>query len=471
MEFSPEERATFALRAGDVVLADSSGSASQVGRAAIWEDELPLCCFQNHVIRFRAHAALPGYALTVFRHYAASGVFAGVARGVGILHLGGARFGRLPFPLPPLAEQQRILQEVEARSLELRETRESLQSALARTAEQDTVILAAAVNGELTSNGSAREEWSQARIDAVGQVTLGKARSRTAPAGSQLRSYLRVANVLEDRIDLSDLNKMHFSPAEIQKYTLKPGDVLLNEGQSPELVGRPAMYRAEQPGLCFQNALLRFRAGPSVEAEFALLVFRHYLHSGEFRRASRRSTNIAHLSRTRFAELPFPVPPIEEQRLIVREARERLDASSKQRSSIRDALARLPGMSAEMLAAAVTGTLVPQQPEDGTGAQHLSLLGPPPPDTSSTTESRDQETTQMPTPKRRRSSRRSLAELLTDRGPLHIPELCKAAGFDPNETGDIETFYTMLRDELGSAIRAAGETTENDRLEAISSAP
>jgi len=475
MDFTPAEQETFALQAGDVLLAEASGSASHVGRAAIWDAELPLCCIQNTVIRFRAHAALPEYALTVFRHYAASGLFARTARGVGILHLGGRRLGELPFPLPPLAEQRRIAQEVHIRSGELRQAKESLQSALARTNEQDIAILAAAATGELTRTGrdrpTSRQQWSTARIDEVGQVTLGKARSRTSPSGSEGRQYLRVANVLEDRIDLSDLNEMHFTPAEIEKYTLKRGDILLNEGQSPELVGRPAMYRGEQPGLCFQNALLRFRTGPTVDAEFALLVFRHYLHSGQFRRVSRRSTNIAHLSRARFAELPFPVPPLAEQRAIAKEARDRLKASAEQRSSITEALARLPTMSAELLAAAATGTLVPQHPDEGTGAQHLSLLGPPPTETPRTKEPPDQEATPMPTPKRARRSRRPLAELLTDRGTLRLPELCKAAALDPNDIGDIETFYTMLRDELGLTIRPVGEPTENQQLEAIDRAP
>jgi type I restriction enzyme S subunit len=474
MDFTPAEQHTFALHAGDVILAEASGSASHVGRAAMWNEELPLCCIQNTVIRFRAHTALPEYALAVFRHYAASGLFARTARGVGILHLSGRRLGELPFPLPPLAEQERIAREVEARSAELREARESLRSALARTNDQDVAILAAAATGELTGTdrrkGTARRPWSQARIDAVGQVTLGKARSQRSPSGSKSRPYLRVANVLEDSIDLSDLNEMHFTPDEIERYTLIPGDILLNEGQSPELVGRPAMYRGEQPGLCFQNALLRFRAGASVEAEFALLVFRHYLHSGQFSRVSRRSTNIAHLSRARFAELPFPVPPIAEQRTIAKEARGRLDVSAKQRSSVIDALARLPDMTAELLAAAATGTLVPQRPQEGTGAHHLSLLGPPPPEKPTPRDPHDQEVTPMPHTKRSGRPRQALAELLTDRGALPLPELFKAAGFDPNETGDVETFYTMLRDEFGRTIRAVGDPIENQHLEAISGA-
>ena len=45
MDFTPEERERYRLRAGDVVLAEASGSAGQVGRAALWRDELQECCY------------------------------------------------------------------------------------------------------------------------------------------------------------------------------------------------------------------------------------------------------------------------------------------------------------------------------------------------------------------------------------------------------------------------------------------
>src|SRR5436190_16531690 len=47
MDFTPAERTVFALRSGDIVLTEASGSSSQVGRAAVWRDELPECCYQN----------------------------------------------------------------------------------------------------------------------------------------------------------------------------------------------------------------------------------------------------------------------------------------------------------------------------------------------------------------------------------------------------------------------------------------
>jgi type I restriction enzyme S subunit len=104
------------------------------------------------------------------------------------------------------------------------------------------------------------ERWAWATVEDAGEVRLGRQRSPQHHSGAHMRPYLRVANVFEDRIDISDVKRMNFTPREFEVYLLKEGDILLNEGQSLELVGRPAMYRNEIPDCCFQNTLIRFRA-------------------------------------------------------------------------------------------------------------------------------------------------------------------------------------------------------------------
>ena len=83
------------------------------------------------------------------------------------------------------------------------------------------------------------EGWCWTRIHAIGDVQLGRQRSPKDHSGPNMRPYLRVANIFEDRLDLSDVMEMCFSEREVQRYELRSGDVLLNEGQSPHLVGRP----------------------------------------------------------------------------------------------------------------------------------------------------------------------------------------------------------------------------------------
>ena len=110
--------------------------------------------------------------------------------------------------------------------------------------------------------------WSWTTVREIGEVRLGKQRSPKNHTGPYLRPYLRVANVFEDRIDTADVKEMNFPPDDFETYRLQHGDILLNEGQSLQLVGRPAMFRGELQSLCYQNTLIRFRASDTVMPDF-----------------------------------------------------------------------------------------------------------------------------------------------------------------------------------------------------------
>ena len=528
MDFTAEEREAFALIPGDVLLAEASGSAEQVGRAAIWHGEIPDCCYQKTIIRFRPHAVIPEFALLVFRSLSISGAFANTARGVGIQHLTAERFARLPFPVPPMEEQRQISAEAERRLGELNQGAADMRSALSRVDEQVREILATAVSGALVpteaqlaaaegrsftparaildefratrepqtsllpktfrpdgekAHPSASADvtlpkgWTWSVINDVGELRLGRQLSPEQRQGTNLRKYLRVANVLEDRLDLSDVKEMNFTPEEFKVYRLRPGDVLLNEGQSLELVGRAALYRGEPANTCFQNTLIRFRAAPGVDPEYALLVFRCYLRNGAFRRIANRSTNIAHLGLSRLREMQFPLPPTAEQTRIVLEARRRLDASAAQQQAIRAALTGLEDMEREIVRAAVAGQLVPSSEADEPAAVLLQRLGPPP--VSARKGPRKHKVNQGGgVPKEagtkrgsvRTSSvqRRPLDEVLREAGrSMPVPELFARAGYDRDSTEAIEQFYLALRGALGTKIRAAERGGENALVELI----
>jgi type I restriction enzyme S subunit len=142
--------------------------------------------------------------------------------------------------------------------------------------------------------------------------------------------YLRVAYVFEDRIDLSDVLSMDFDDSDFTKHRLEADDILLNEGQSTELVGRPALYQGKIPDCCFQNTLIRFRAfRDRTEPEYVLAVFLAYLHGEAFARTSSKTSSVAHLGASRFAAMPFPSPPLDFQR---RYAKQRKQTRQLQKS-------------------------------------------------------------------------------------------------------------------------------------------
>lgn len=169
---------------------------------------------------------------------------------------------------------------------------------------------------KLTEMGVIPKEWELRAVGEMGEVVTGKALAVNGP-GEQ-RPYLRTKNVFDGRIDTADVLTMPMTDAQFAQFVLRRGDVLLNEGQSLELVGRCALYQDEYPDPCaIQNQLLRFRAHQGVSGVFASHLFRRCQQSGVFARIALQTTSIAHLGGKRFERLALPWPPTEaEQRAI-----------------------------------------------------------------------------------------------------------------------------------------------------------
>jgi type I restriction enzyme S subunit len=157
-------------------------------------------------------------------------------------------------------------------------------------------------------------EWPEYQIGELGRVEAG--RQRAPNALGTPRPYLRVANVFDGHIDISDVYEMPFRDDEFARYKLQHGDILLNEGQSLELVGRCSVYRGDPPDVAFQNSLIRFRASERIDPEYAFQLFRYCQYSGVFSAVATQTTSIAHLGVSRFASIRIRIPPLLEQQKI-----------------------------------------------------------------------------------------------------------------------------------------------------------
>jgi type I restriction enzyme S subunit len=304
---------------------------------------------------------------------------------------------RIPVPIPPPDEQRRIVDAIDELFSDLDAGEAALRDARRKLDRYRQSVLNAAVTGALTEawreahpdvepaskllarvlEGSTPrpkrrieppaahvaplpESWIWTQVYEVGDVQLGRQRSPQHHTGEHMRPYLRVANVYEARIDTRDVKEMNFTPAEFETFKLTPGDILLNEGQSPELVGRPAMYNGEVEGACFQNTLVRFRAMPALDRRYALIYFLACLHNGRFRRLASQTVNIAHLGAGRFAEMEFPLPPLAEQATIVEEVERRLSVADAVAADVDAQLARSKRLRRSILQRAFEGRLVPR---------------------------------------------------------------------------------------------------------------
>jgi type I restriction enzyme S subunit len=262
------------------------------------------------------------------------------------------RFRDIKVQVPPFAEQRRIVEVL----ITLDEAIQKAEQLIAKLKQMKQGLLHDLLNRGIDENGELRDperdpaqfkksplgripkDWQVVSVRNAGSVQLGRQRSPATEKGPNMVPYFRVANVFDGYFDYTDILKMQFSPSEQETYSVLPGDILLNEGQSLELVGRCALYRGPPKAFCFQNTLVRFRSNHNTNPHFARQVFKYWLDTGNFIPVAKQTTSIAHLGAERFARMRFPSPPIVEQSRIVeilRAAEDSIDAEKAAASKFR----------------------------------------------------------------------------------------------------------------------------------------
>jgi type I restriction enzyme S subunit len=134
------------------------------------------------------------------------------------------------------------------------------------------------------------------------------------------RPYLRVANVQRSVLDLREIKLINVPDEEMSKLRLEAGDVLLCEGNSPDLVGRGAIWHGEIQDCVHQNHVLRVRVNRErLLPEFVLAVINSSHGQAYFRSKAKRTTNLASINSKEVAGLPVPELPLAQQQDVLDE--------------------------------------------------------------------------------------------------------------------------------------------------------
>lgn len=163
--------------------------------------------------------------------------------------------------------------------------------------------------------------WKQVPLHTVAEVRTGLSKNARREGATLKRPYLRVANVQDGTLDLSDVQEIDVPASQTSRYTLQAGDLLLIEGNgNPENLGRGCLWHGEIPGAVHQNHVFAVRThanGPLLPAFLELLVQSKYGRD-YFVSCAKGSTGLSSLNSTQLKSFPVILPPYEEQLRIAR---------------------------------------------------------------------------------------------------------------------------------------------------------
>jgi type I restriction enzyme S subunit len=201
--------------------------------------------------------------------------------------------------------------------------------------------------------------WETKPLKALSQLqtglTLGK---KYDGRGLTTRPYLRVANVQDGYLDLSDIAEIELPEADATRYELRAGDVLMTEGGDFDKLGRGYVWEGQVAECLHQNHIFAVRPrGDLLMPRYLVLVMSSSYGRAYFTATSKQSTNLASTNSTKLRNFPMLVPTVAEQCAITTFTdlqATRIDALI---AKVRAAIETLSELRTSLISAAVTGKI------------------------------------------------------------------------------------------------------------------
>lgn len=160
-----------------------------------------------------------------------------------------------------------------------------------------------------------KQGWEIKKLGEICESDLGKTLNQSKDKG-ELYPYLCSINVLWDKFDFTVVKQARFDDKELERYTVRKGDLLICEGGD---IGRAAIWNQDNP-ILYQNALHRVRLiNNDVIPRFVMLFLKYLKLSGVLDTRYGKGVTIKHLVKSSLLSIPIPVPGRAEQERIVGE--------------------------------------------------------------------------------------------------------------------------------------------------------
>jgi len=357
MELSDDERERFAVEPGDLLACEGG----EIGRAAIWHGSTEYIAFQKALHRIRSRGSIN---LTFLRYllqlYSWNGTLRRFATGSTIAHLPQQQLRSLPVPLPPLAEQARIVDVLEDQISRLDGAKGYLDSLTPRLTSLPTATL-------LRDEAVSAAERRPLRSILADPLTNG----RSVPTREGGFPVLRLTALGNGTIDLSQRKGGAWAEDEARPFLVQRGDFLVSRGNgSLHLVGRGGLVRDQPDGVAYPDTLIRVYFDESiVDRNYMSAVWNSPIVREQIERMARTTAGIYKVNQKHVESVELPLPSLNEQERVSARIEEAQGIAYRLQSAARVAESRAATLRQALLAAAFSGRLTRRSSETVLGEE------------------------------------------------------------------------------------------------------
>ena len=301
------------------------------------------------------------------------------AKGSAQLNMSTEWLKEYPIPLPPLAEQQRIVDRIESLFAKLDEAKEKAQAVVDSFENRKAAILHKAFTGELTAkwreeHGVGMESWEKKRLsDVVTEFKYGT--SEKSDYNNKGMPVLRIPNIGDNGINLSDIKYLNHRNVDSESQ-IHEGDILIiRSNGSRDLVGKAVLVPELGCEYAYASFLIRAKPNHSIINAHYLTIFLNSTDArGKMFRRAKSSAGINNINTKELGAISLTVPSLPEQDEIVHIINEMMEKDQQSKEAAEAALDQIDLMKKSILARAFRGELGTNDPSEESAVELLKQI-------------------------------------------------------------------------------------------------
>lgn len=301
------------------------------------------------------------------------------AKGSAQLNMSTEWLKEYPIPLPPFAEQQRIVDRIESLFAKLDEAKEKTQAVLDSFETRKAAILHKAFTGELTAkwreeHDVGMESWEKKRLsDVVTEFKYGT--SEKSDYNNKGIPVLRIPNIGDDGIDLSDIKYLNHRNVDSESQIHEGEILIIRSNGSRDLVGKAVLVPELGCEYAYASFLIRAKPNHSIINAHYLTIFLNSTDArGQMFRRAKSSAGINNINTKELGAISLTVPSLPEQDEIVHIINEMMDKDQQSKEAAEAVLDQIDLMKKSILARAFRGELGTNDPSEESAVELLKRV-------------------------------------------------------------------------------------------------